>query len=381
MTTLGFMRPMDRIADSVELAKKMGFEAMCAPSMEVLPGEDEAFSRLDSLLKPGVVAVVSSVSAADQLKRRYGDDLAKRFDGVETVAIGPITAERLAKAGIRASSVPEDYSSEGVVDSLGDGIGGRTVLLLRSDRGRAVLPEGLAAKGAVVEDLPVYRLKEYGLSNALLHLEMMIKHGALDAMAFTSPSSAEMFLSRIEGKFGKEKARELMSDVCIAAIGSPTASKIEEMGYMVRIVPEESTFEAMLEAVRRAFDQRRRYNERRSLRRHRPSKGSISFYKLVAAGDLQAGVGEQVDLRLLRVQSFERGLPADHGDVLEDDEVRPAAFCNGPLDRLLQVPGEIHAHIGQPIAVDVHGPGFRLPPGEFGHHGVLQALQSVHLES
>lgn len=258
MTTLGFMRPMDRIADSVELAKKMGFEAMCAPSMEVLPGEDEAFSRLDSLLKPGVVAVVSSVSAADQLKRRYGDDLAKRFEGVETVAIGPITAERLAKAGIRASSVPEDYSSEGVVDSLGDGIGGRTVLLLRSDRGRAVLPEGLAAKGAVVEDLPVYRLKEYGLSNALLHLEMMIKHGALDSMAFTSPSSAEMFLSRIEGKFGKEKARELMSDVCIAAIGSPTASKIEEMGYTVRIVPEESTFEAMLEAVRSAFDLRYR---------------------------------------------------------------------------------------------------------------------------
>lgn len=252
MTTLGFMRPMDRMKESLELAKKMGFDAMCAPSLEILAGEDSVYETLEQELKPGVIAVFSSISAVDLVKARLGDRLKPAFEGVRIVAVGPSTAKRLREAGLEPTDVPEDHSSEGIVAHLKGQVSGRKVLLLRSDSGRDVLYDGLKAEGADVEDLAVYRVKEYGLSNGMLHIVTMIKQGRLDAMAFTSPKSAESFVSRIEERFGKEKAHEYMSHVVIAAIGAPTADKLTELGYPPQVVPHEATFEAMLAAVRDA---------------------------------------------------------------------------------------------------------------------------------
>lgn len=252
MTTLGFMRPTDRMKDSLELAKSMGFEAMCAPSLEILPGEDSVYETLAKELSPGVIAVFSSVSAVDLVKARLGNRLKPSFEGVRIVAIGPSTAKRLEEAGLKPTDMPEDHSSEGVVDYLKGQVSGRKVLLLRSASGRDVLNDGLAAAGAEVEDLAVYRVEDYGLSNGLLHIMMMIKQGRLDAMAFTSPRSAESFLSRLEGRYGEEKARGYMSNVLVAAIGAPTAERLTELGYPPQVVPSEATFPAMLQAIKDA---------------------------------------------------------------------------------------------------------------------------------
>lgn len=257
MTTIGFMRPTDRMKESLELAKKMGFDAMCAPSLEILPGEDGVYEALERDLVPGAVAVFSSASAADLVRARLGDRLKPAFEGVRIVAIGPATAGKLREMGLEPDDVPEDHSSEGAVAHLNGQVSGKRVLLLRSDCGRDALSDGLRAEGADVEDLAVYRVKEYGISNGLLHIVMMIKQGRLDAMAFTSPKSAESFIQRIEGRFGREDARRYMSVVRIAAIGAPTAEKLEELGYHADIVPQEATFPAMLEAVRSAFPERR----------------------------------------------------------------------------------------------------------------------------
>ena len=253
MTTLGFTRPSKRIKDSVAQAEAMGFQALGAPSLDILPGEDAEFSKLQESVSGDCIAVFCSVTAVEDCQSRYKDSFRGMFDGTEVVSIGPATTSKLKAAGIEPDTVPEEYSSEGIVEALKGRVSGKRVVLIRSDSGSDVLSEGLDAAGADVRDIAVYRLKDAGESIALLHLLTMIKQGRLDVMAFTSPMSASMFVSRVEQRYGKEKGSEYLHGVKIAAIGGPTSRRLEELGFPPDIVPEKATFADMLEAIRGAF--------------------------------------------------------------------------------------------------------------------------------
>ena len=93
------------------------------------------------------------------------------------------------------------------------------------------------------------------MSIALLHLLTMIKQGRLDVMAFTSPKSASIFISQVEDYFGKEAGDAYLHKVKIAAIGGPTSERLTELGFEPDIVPENATFQDMLEAIREAVPQ------------------------------------------------------------------------------------------------------------------------------
>ena len=79
------------------------------------------------------------------------------FAGARTYAVGAATAGHLAEAGIRAD-VPEDASSEGLLalPEFADARG-RAVLIVCGAGGRDLLEKALAARGARVEKLVVYR--------------------------------------------------------------------------------------------------------------------------------------------------------------------------------------------------------------------------------
>lgn len=86
MTTLGFTRPSKRIKESIEQATKLGFEAMGAPSMDILPGEDSEFVRLEESLVPGCIAVFCSVTAVEECRTRFGDGLKTKIEGCKVVS-------------------------------------------------------------------------------------------------------------------------------------------------------------------------------------------------------------------------------------------------------------------------------------------------------
>lgn len=79
------------------------------------------------------------------------------FTGARTYAVGAATAGHLAETGIRAD-VPEDASSEGLLalPEFADARG-RAVLIVCGAGGRDLLEKTLAARGARVEKLVVYR--------------------------------------------------------------------------------------------------------------------------------------------------------------------------------------------------------------------------------
>ncbi len=256
MTTIGFTRPSKRLKDSIKEAQDMGFEVMGAPSLEILPGEDSEFRRLEEALGAGGTVVFCSSTAVEECQSRFGDGLAGMVGGLRVVSIGPATTSRLEKAGISPSAVPEDYSSYGLVDMLKGDARGTRVTLVRSDSGSDVLSDGLREAGADVTDVAVYRLREAGMGNALLHMLTSLKQGRIDVLAFSSPMSASSFISRVESHYGKEKGDEYLHRVRIAAIGLPTSRRLEELGFPPDIVPEKTTFHDMLLAIRGEFQER-----------------------------------------------------------------------------------------------------------------------------
>lgn len=250
MTVIGFTRPSKRLKDSVKEAEELGFEVMAAPSLDIQSGDASEFQRLEENLAPGVPVIFGSATAVEECRKYFGDRLAGLFTECRVISIGPNTTKYLAKEGIKVSAVPEDFSSFGLVDLLKDEIHGKKVIIVRSDSGTDILSDGLKDAGAELVDIASYKLQDMGMTSALLHMFIAIKRNEMDVMAFTSPMSAKSFFEQMESYYGKEKMEQYMASVKVAAIGKPTAMRLESLGRKPDIVPERTTFHDMLLAIK-----------------------------------------------------------------------------------------------------------------------------------
>lgn len=254
MTVVGFTRPVQRIKDSMKEAEDLGFQVMAAPSLEIYPGNDSEFDRMESSVTPGSVVIFGSSTAVEQCQKRFGDRLPEVVAGAHLVSIGPATTRKLESAGLHPDAVPEDFSSYGLVDMLKGEVSGRRVVIVRSDSGTDILSDGLRDSGADLVDIASYKLKEVGMCPALLHMFLAIKSGRMDVMAFTSPMSATSFITKMEEHFGAERAHAYMHNVKVAAIGRPTSERLASLGFPPDIVPAETTFHDMLLAIKSACE-------------------------------------------------------------------------------------------------------------------------------
>ena len=234
-------------------ARDLGFDVMAAPSLEIMPGDESEFKRLEDSVTDGCVVVFGSSTAVEQCQKYFGDRLVGVFQGAKIVSIGPATTKRLTAAGFQVDAVPEDFSSYGLVDLLKGEASGRRIVVIRSDSGSDVLSDGLRAAGADLVDIASYKLKEVGMCPALLHMMIAVKRAQMDVMAFTSPMSASSFIRHLEEHYGKEKGDEYLRQIKIAAIGRPTSERLESLGFKPDIVPEDTTFHDMLLAIKAAF--------------------------------------------------------------------------------------------------------------------------------
>ncbi|MEA4978034.1 MAG: uroporphyrinogen-III synthase [Methanomassiliicoccaceae archaeon] len=251
MTMIGFTRPIERLKDSIKEAEEMGFDVIAAPSMKIISGDRDEFERARHMILSGTAsfAVFGSVTAVEECVKAYGEDFVRLFSKIKIISIGPSTGNALKSAGISTDALPEEFSSAGIVDLLKDSVKGKTVLLMRSDSGSDVLYNGLGAAGAETVSVATYKLEEFGINSALLHLITAIKGGKVDVMAFTSPLSAKIFYSQIRDQVGDSRAVEIMGDIKVAAIGRPTSEALRMLGREPDIVPKNSTFRDLLEAI------------------------------------------------------------------------------------------------------------------------------------
>ena len=233
--SIAVFRPNDdRIEDAIERLEELGVEPVPDPMLAV--EATGAIPRSDADL-----TVLTSTSGVDLAAQAGWMAMDQRL-----AAIGPKTATRAGTMGFTIDLVPEEYTSEGLVEALEDDVDGKRVEVARSDHGSEVLTDGLEAAGAYVHETILYRLVRPDGAGVSIDGAL---DGDLDAALFTSSLTVEHFLDAAEERGVAEDLREAMTDVVVGCIGPPTRETAEDAGIDVDVVPVEATFESLARAV------------------------------------------------------------------------------------------------------------------------------------
>jgi uroporphyrinogen-III synthase len=235
-------RPDDeRMSAAVELLDSLGATPIPDPMLAVeptgtVPGDSDSGSDSD----PAVVVLTSKTGVELLADAGWSP-------GDATLAcIGPKTAAAARDAGWTVDLVPEEYSSTGLVAALDGDVGGRRVVVARSDHGSDTLLDGLADAGAAVNETVLYRLtRPEGAGQSAV----LAAGGDLDAACFTSSLTVENFLEAAAERGVREEAIAGLNRAVVGAIGEPTRETATDYGIRVDIVPENATFEALATAV------------------------------------------------------------------------------------------------------------------------------------
>lgn len=216
------------------LLRERGAVPVELPVIEIVPttgGElDAALSALESY----DWIVFTSVNAVEIVADRLQGRLPK------IAATGDATAAALHSRGLTVDLVPTEFVGEAVLEALvSQGIAGQKILLPRAEIGRSVLPDGLRAAGALVDDVPVYTTRlPVEVDAGVLE---MIRSGEIDIVTFTSPSTVHNLLELLGGP--------LPSGTLVACIGPVSARAARQHGLNVDIMASEYTIPGLVEAL------------------------------------------------------------------------------------------------------------------------------------
>jgi uroporphyrinogen III methyltransferase/synthase len=244
-------RPKEQAAELVDLLEALGAETIEAPMIRILPPEDPA--PLDAACaRAGDFdwIVFTSANAVDSfMTRLYASPRDVRaLHGAKLCAVGPATAERLARHGLKVDLVPSEYRAEGVSHALAEqgSLAGATVLLPRADIGRELVAQDLRRMGAEVVEVVAYRTVAIeGDREGDPDIYRLLLDRRLDVVTFASASAVRNFVQLL----GAEPAADLLRTTLVAAVGPVTANAAATYGIETTIMPRQYTVAALAAAI------------------------------------------------------------------------------------------------------------------------------------
>jgi uroporphyrinogen III methyltransferase / synthase len=238
--TVMVTRPADPHDPLAEQLRQRGAEVIVQPAIRLGPPADwrpidAALARLDAF----DWLVFSSVNGVRFLLNRLnqtGDW--SRLGHVKLAAIGPGTADELARNGWAVQLVPEQFRAEALADALGSEAAGKRFLLARASRGREVLADQLAAAGATVEQVVVYSSTDVEEPDP--DVASLLRAGRIDWITVTSSAIARS----LEKLFGDDLRRAKL-----ASISPITSETLHELGYEATAEAAEYTMSGLVAAL------------------------------------------------------------------------------------------------------------------------------------
>ena len=229
---------------------EIGVDPVVVPTIEIVPPAsfvelDLAIADLDQV-DYLILTSVNAVNAFfDRLvaQGRNPQTLAT----MQTVAVGPKSAEALAKHGVTADLIPQDYRAEGVVKLLKDRVSGKRLLYPKAALARDLIPTELTAAGAKVI-APVAYASEPPVDTAE-KLHKALNEG-LQLLTFTASSTVLNFVDLLDDQDLIRAKR-----IPVASIGPLTSATARELGFNVIIEPDNSTLEALVAAIKTYFSE------------------------------------------------------------------------------------------------------------------------------
>ena len=242
-------RAREQSAELVDRLLDLGAEPIEAPTIRIAPPDD--YGPLDAACAAAASfdwIVFTSVNGVDAFLQRLlsGPRDIRALGGVRLCAIGPATAGRLRRHGLKVDVMPAEHRAEAVFAALRQAgrLAGARVLLARADIAREMLADALRAAGAVVTEATAYRtVRADGWSGPELHA--LLRDRPVDVVTFTSASTVRNFAEIL----GTESAAALLAATRVASIGPVTAAAAAELGFETTIMPAAYTIPALVEAI------------------------------------------------------------------------------------------------------------------------------------
>ena len=173
--------------------------------------------------------------------------IGRRGWGRRVAAVGPTTAKAAQEyLGLEAVLLPETFTAEVLGEALPIKPGQR-VLIPASAIASPTLAELLTARGAEVTVVEAYRTV-IGTGGA--DIAALLAQKRVNAVTFTSASTVENFITRLESEGGN---RADLAGVCLACIGPQTAAMAQAHSLIVDVMPATHTLDGLIEALQNYY--------------------------------------------------------------------------------------------------------------------------------
>lgn len=248
-------RTRDQASELVYLLENYGAECLEFPTITLEPVPSyEILDRALAEITTYHWLLFTSINAVDYFFKHLfeqGMD-ARDLKGSKIAAVGRVTAEALARRGVKADLLPDEYTGDGLAASLiKSGVAGQRILIPRALKARETLPDALCNNGAEVTVAPVYH-------NVLPHsssgeqfkeeLRTALLEKNVDMVTFTSSSTVKNFMALLDMN-DRDALQKFMSGVAIATIGPLTAKTVEQFGLQVSVQPAEYTIPDLVDSI------------------------------------------------------------------------------------------------------------------------------------
>lgn len=260
-----------RREEQVELLRRRGADTLEGPTVRTVPLGD------DDVLLAGIEAVIARppsctvlttavgtrtlVAAAESLGR--DDELLAAIRGSTVYVRGPKAAGAALALGIDVGwRTTGEQASEIVAELTDVARSGARILVQRDGDGRAHTADALAALGADVIDLPVYR---WALPEDLTPADRLLEavcNRSVDAVTFTSSPGLRNLVDLAEAAGRRDALLAALSGPVLAVcVGPVCAAAARAAGIERAAVPQVARLGAMIQALVVAVSGRARHVE------------------------------------------------------------------------------------------------------------------------
>jgi uroporphyrinogen III methyltransferase/synthase len=221
--------------------QEWGADVLLQPAIEISPPDDwEATDAAIRQLEKFDWLVFSSVNGVEYFLQRlcsaHGD--LRRLGNIKLAAIGPGTAEELARNRLRADLVPAEFRAESLADELVQQASRRRVLLVRASRGRETLAERLSSGGAQIEQIVAYQSRDIASPDP--EIAELLRQGRIDWITITSSAIARSVVAM----FGDDLRRARL-----ATISPVTSATLRECGFEPAAEAAVYTMQGVVKAI------------------------------------------------------------------------------------------------------------------------------------
>jgi uroporphyrinogen III methyltransferase / synthase len=241
-------RARAQASELVEILRADGARVLEFPTITIEPADHPSLRTAIEALDSYDWIVFTSSNGVQYFFERLlalGRD-ARALSGKTICAVGGSTADALRERGVRPDIVPEKYQSSALVPLLPPDMRGSKLLLVRAEQGRDDIPEGARARNGSADLAIAYRTLPVGESTAAI--ASMFEEGSIDAITFTSSSTADNFFDAIDAK-----TRELARNVTIASIGPSTTESLRRWNVTDVVEAKSADVRSLAEALRHHF--------------------------------------------------------------------------------------------------------------------------------